>query len=854
MPIPIERIDITYEQWKDGRTVEFDLPLKKRFLAKDMEENMLHRHRLEWRMDEPVLDLDAARNDEKRLIQFDMGFLAGEARNIKTDHPEPRVWLQLEAPQELMLERKGLELIVPVSVRLPKSNRLFAEVIYRVVLLRMPGNCNVAVDFGTSASCIAVKMGRGRRSADPQLQKLNRVKNRNPALFPSAMIILDEFDADFSESDKVDISLGGKRCSLGFGERVNDLGVTMDPSSVIPSLKHMIDSPSNYWSHFGITSPEGRSTAPSQLLSSYLRQLFRYMLNLNRSFWEGSTLPLVENLIVTVPNNASYYFIDRLKVAAQCAFNLCNSGGPPIEEWEVPPDKVLVIREAEAAAANYITRSRKRIDNVRPNQKRYIAVFDMGAGTCDAAVVRYDNVPRGKEFNYATTIEDRLGRYLGGNELDTLFARQIFQQLDIMAAKSLVTMGPDEKEILFGRATLNNDLIGQELESLGLFEAYSDLEQFRRFKENKAALDQFQRIRVGLKDYARRAKEQIADAFYGRTQQSADGTVTDLPHGVDTQALLEQCYDLCADGQGQNEGKIASRVREATEAFKQMEIQIEGSQFGSLILGGSLKISMRDLLQNSDFQCYMDRVTDQFVDDLLGDAILDKISESEDQALHVVLTGRLLAFPLIRERILLRLASKKVPRYVFPNRHFNLTDMKSAVVLGALGAKKKGLDMREYSDKVFTNYYLFHYDHEQNETEVNDRLISSDEDFPEKKGKKTALIKNSRPVYLREAEQGEDNLFILCMDKHDEEALNNIDDNTHKVQVVFDMPIQAVGDFRTQDQRLISLVAHPDGEVEVFVYPHTQNGRGLGEPLTYKLSQTDRSEENQEHRHKSFPI
>lgn len=831
-------------EWVDGKRVALKLQIR----DDQLEENVAAiarggaLGRLRWSL------VSTEISDKNLAEKVDIHFTFDEFwTKHEGEGKEPRGFLHVDGSREPLLNRKTFDTTLRFEVfGGRKLSTLVARPVYRVRFLRRAGTHTLAIDFGTTASCIALKRILG--DSDPTLQQLGT--GAEGTLYPSSIWVMDQERAKSRKKETVPVVIGGHELTLGFGERNVRIATLGWPSQVISSLKRMIEVPSRFWGNFGI--PDDRLVVmPSVLLWGYLHNLFKAMLKRNKTVWQGKKPPLLESVVVTVPNKASSAFINRLKAAVLDVINSCNDG-PLTEGWEMQEKHIHVLREADAAAADFVFRHPREggLGEVGEGQIAHLAVFDMGAGTCDSALILYQRILGENGNRHARmSLLARNGLQIGGDKLDEVFARVVFEKLkgarlDLEKEVYELLLGTEKDEDDEGE-----DLI-VDLEALGFFGTYNELLGAETFQSSPERLGAFQSLRTSFKFLARELKIAIADGFFGRND--SENFHLKFPAGVTAARNQKLSHEIFAVGEDdslpreEKVKKIDELLAELRDNFERTKVEYSPRNIGPhLKLIDPLQFLMRDFVRASAFDNYLRQISSEFIHDLLEGASLPR-----DNVLYVILTGRLLAFPLIQEELVRSMVQlPEVETLRFPNQEYSARELKESVVTGAIYARDEGLDFNSFSSRVLTNICLLYHDQAANKQKLA-RMVPLDSPYV-KNGDGVEEVRGwAGGVRLRPNNPTNDRLRIYEIDRlnWDNPALvdafaRDFKYNLHRVTPVFNLTMPRAGDFEEDDDRFVEFAMRQDGRARVKVYPSTERPqeaedrpdtpRGVGRPVDF---------------------
>ena len=759
-------------------------------------------------------------------------------------------YLRVERTHESLLGRKSFHATLRFEVMggLDLSQPV-ARPTYRACFLRRPGTHTLAIDFGTTASCIALKRISGYE--DPQLQKLDA--GGEPTLYPSSIWFMDGQPPE-QRRNVQPVPLGEPVRFCGFGRTNLRIATVDNPGQVVPSLKRMIGVRSTYWRNFGITAEEDQLAVPGRLLWSFLQNLFQCMVKRNRRIWAKDP-PMVENVVVTVPNKAGHQFIEPLTSAICTAANTCLDGSPLTEGWEIEEKNISILRESEAAVAEFVFRNPYEgglLGQVGSGETALVAVFDMGAGTCDSALVEYLRSADGDAGDVTARMNliARTGLQIGGDTLDEIIARLVFdklrgQPLDLGAGVYELLLGLEKPARDDGKsliADLKDELQAEDIDFFGSYRSLADL-----LEDGPDRLHELQSLRAAFKYLAQDMKIAIAETFYGRG--ASETYHIEFPDGVsadDNLRLQQRIVETAEDDQlltDQKVGEISGLLDVLRGHFERCEVIYVPSRIGPhLKMKEPLRFPLKSLLIRGDFKTFIEKIEAEFVDELLEDP------PSVSGALHVVFTGRLLAFPMIQELLILNLTKRpELPRLRFPNQGYGPLKLKQAVASGAILAKDQGLNFNQLSARVLSNYCLLHFDQETGGPRLA-RLVAQGAEYDSlgvARGS-TAEMQGleQRGVYLRPAPDTQDILMIFEIDRLNWDDPAAVKDfamaykyKMHKISVVLNCLIKREGELEKNGRRRVEIAVRRDGRARARVFPGTtSDGQPTGRAL--ELSNT----------------
>lgn len=821
-------IVISVLDWLENQLTDFQLHLNKSLLKPNYRDHPGSLGLLDWEItdchlkDPPVY----LKDDLSARVTFSRDPSATSIRAFN----QPRVNLSLtnligESIDRLQLDRVGLTIESKLWVKAAASGNLVYEDDLTIILQRREGSHLLAMDLGTSATCMAF----AKRAEQAPLQLLDLQTDLMPFhLFPSAIWLHRE---PTELDDKMrNVFLGDNQIYLGFGHRLIEDAITRYPEGVLPSIKRVIEAPPPLWHSLNLPAAHEQTNTSVHILREFLSALFDGMYHRNLDIWRQN-IP-VEEIVISVPNTIGYQYIEDLKKAVSNRINECgseNKQGRLTTHWEIPKDKVTVIREADAVAIEYISREQSKggLGSAKLGLDRSIVVLDFGAGTTDCSVLRF-KVAKNSKHNIEPSLEirSRQGIELGGDELDKVFAMFLF---DKMFEKGLIRMAAPMKKLIFDDADLPDDAVAPRLKQLGFFSSYQTLSQKI---ENSAALSELQNIRMRLKNFAKLLKEHIGNGFYGYPAKPLqDGTMVDFQTDNASLALLRKMYEIVENDTA--EGHIA-HFRETFEQqrtrFFNVTVHLDKA-FPPLEIEQRWSFSMGELWTYGPLNDYFRTLTRSTVNDAL-----DTLKNlPKDQVIAILLSGRVLAFPLIRESILYSiLIHKNVGRSTFPNKDFDPEYMKAAVVRGALQSKIYGFKGSAFNAKTHSWYFLLHFDQAQ-DRQLATPLISGHADFDDNNQVSGQLT----GVRLRRRNDAPETLIIIKTSINDPTLALDWRDHPYKVHVIFEKNIDRVGQFKADNDRTVQLFLRANGDAEVMLYPETdsmENGeQPKGDPRPYRL-------------------
>ena len=813
------------DEWRNGKTLAVDLTIAEdQFEGKFKALQSGALGRLQW-------TLESVRVVDDRLAENVHVFFSFDASGNRRqgEGRSPRGYIRIDGSRQRLLDRRifDAELRFEVMGGRGFTSRV-ASPVYLVRFLRPVGTHTLGIDFGTAASCVALKPIR--EDVDPQLQRLET--GSDGTLYRSSIWVMDGSQAATRKNTQT-VVLGGSKLALGFGEKNLNLATLKDPGHVVSSLKRMIEVPSMIWRNYGV--PDHQLVAmPGLLLWGYLNNLFQSMIARNRRLWSSENPPLIENVVVTVPNKAGHAFIGRLKAAVLNAINECREGEPLVESWEVRDKSIYVLRESDAAAAEFVFRHRREggLGQVKEGQKASLVVFDMGAGTCDSSLTLYERVWDADANNRRARMTPiaRNGLQIGGDKLDEVIARTIFKELEGQP----LNLSAETYRILFDEdkpADDEGEDLMVDLEGLGFFGSYRSLN--KDMKDKPERLSELQGLRTAFKFLAGELKIAIADGFYGRGRSEI--FEIEFPPGVtpaDTRRLKREIVAVAEDDAlpvAEKERRISEALDTLRDHFERCEMEYRTLEIGPhLKMVRPLRLPLRGLLKSTDFQTYLRQISSEFINDLL-----DGAPTPENAALHVILTGRLLAFPLIQEDIVYQLVKRpETERLRFPNKRYDAPKLKQSVVVGAIYARDEGLDFNRFSARLLTNICLYHWDQAKDQPKLF-RLVAEESDFQPNGDGGFEAQGRAPGVRLRRNPKANEILRIYEIDKLNwtdegvvDEFAADLKYNMHRVTPLFIRAIASEGDFEKDDDRFVDFSVQPDGKARVSVFPSTIHKAG----------------------------
>ena len=156
-----------------------------------------------------------------------------------------------------------------------------------------------------------------------------------------------------------------------------------------------------------------------------IEKLLAYIINYAKSYYREQHLSdnfEVEEICVAVPETFSTLYKEVIKEAVKNILSL-------------PDNKIHIILEPVAAAISYLEDYLSEKSN-QVNSKKYILVYDLGGGTFDAAIVKYDPNSQGAKYSVmGTSGHTALGGLDWDKKMDELIKSKIGPHPDMNLAE-----------------------------------------------------------------------------------------------------------------------------------------------------------------------------------------------------------------------------------------------------------------------------------------------------------------------------------------------------------------------------------------------------------------------------------
>jgi molecular chaperone DnaK (HSP70) len=236
----------------------------------------------------------------------------------------------------------------------------------------------IGIDFGTSASCVAV-LDRNRRPFVIDLERLEPESSGDSRIMPSVLF----FHAGG------DISVGIEALDHAL----------IEPANAITSIKRVL----------GIKSGKrfrGREYTATELASEVIKQLVR---RTEDGLFQFGDYKTPSRAVVTIPVE----FLTNQRIALVEA---CKLGGLSMSPSS---HRGIIIDEAHAAALDYLT---KRVREDGSVEAERLLIFDFGGGTLDCALIDISSVD-GKIL--VKTLAPGGDPNLGGEDIDWALVRRL---------------------------------------------------------------------------------------------------------------------------------------------------------------------------------------------------------------------------------------------------------------------------------------------------------------------------------------------------------------------------------------------------------------------------------------------
>lgn len=235
-----------------------------------------------------------------------------------------------------------------------------------------PYEAYVGIDFGTTASCVAVVDKNDRAFVIP-LDVVPPGSQSDPRIMPSVIF----FQSDGSV-------IAGR-------EALQDADI--QPANAITSIKRVLGAKQK-------KTLAGRDFDPTELTSRIIEQL---MLRTERALFDLGEYKTPQRAIVTVP-------VEILDNQRRALVEACQMAGL---EMHSSSKQGVVIDEAHAAALYYL--SKKEVQSVADTGLERLLIFDFGGGTLDCALIE---IEAANEKIRLTTLVPFGDPKLGGDDID----------------------------------------------------------------------------------------------------------------------------------------------------------------------------------------------------------------------------------------------------------------------------------------------------------------------------------------------------------------------------------------------------------------------------------------------------
>lgn len=737
-----------------------------------------------------------------------------------------------DALEQLHLDMVGVVLQVPLQVRAQTSGHLIFDNSILIRLERKTGSHALALDLGTSASCVAL----AKREENPTIKML--ALDRQTPFLASSLVVNDENAKRTVTYKRLDLEKA--TYYLGFGSAHIYQGLELNPERVVPSIKRMVEAPPSLWRFLNMPPEMNGKPMAVILLEEYLSHLFSNMRKLNPAIW-GKDLP-IEEVVITVPNSIGYHYINRLKQAVYERINQCGSPlkkGLLTTDWPIVKRNIMVMREADAVAAEFLARpaSKGGLGQAPAGTDCTIMVIDVGAGTTDTSLMRFQVARDHEQTKAQLELRSRQGVLLGGDDLDKVLAMFLFK---VMARRELLEMRPEDKKRVFGSDKIDDLKLDSAFERLGLFESYTTLSQkvseshgmAKKSQELLLPLDMLQKLRSQLYNVAKSLKESIGNSFYRYQPQSQtkseEFSVTKL--GENAATLLQTLYQEAENFESGKKWPAFEKVYQR---------QLQGLRHTKITVTCEFKPLLKrnfnfDLGEFWEFEPFK-----KFIRELTANTVFQALQSTKniprDQQLTVLLSGRVLAFPMIRESLLWSFLMKgRVFGYIFPNKHFHPMQLKHVVVRGALLSRIEGFNGSAFKNQVSTWYYLISHDQKNNQCQVK-KLISGLDSFDEE-GKVEATVTGVR---LRKRADALETLTIIKLSLDNPEMALKWTQYPFQASRVYHNNIDKTGNFSQDGDRSVTLTLYQNGFSKVKIWPcnirQQHDRRSQVQPLNFEL-------------------
>lgn len=691
-------------------------------------------------------------------------------------------------------------------------------------LQRQEGTHLLAMDLGAAGACIA--LARRERKALPLWLrlKLSGDPGHDVRLFSCA--IQGIVSGDTLNDSQADLPI----------DPVSSLKVDIrnyqnEPNSQVEygwqkwSLKQVLETSRQTWENMGFKWEYDGISITKYLVSKYLVQLLGDMRKLNPGVWGKD--PLVEEVLIVVPNTWSTYHRALVKEIVVKEINECGNErkqGLLSTNWVIPSEKIILLNQAEALAAEYLDRDLEDggFGRTVKGTEQTMLVVDVGAESCDSALLSFKSSECG-EAEFKMLLRQSVD--LGGDALDKVLAKFLFH---LFIKGDLLSLPPEVKHQLFGADAPDKAHLGNRFLALGLFKPLSvksdrvgryDLEEER--DPNLQLLRFLQNLEDSIISFAKGLKEAITNSFYGFEGSSIRG-VEEV--GVDFKgerppAILAKLYELIenfkeSEGWESFQGSFRLQLRRFFDTEILLTFHFDSMQVEPVML------NLGDLWEFEPFKVYLRNFTQVTIQHVLDSQ--KRFAQKSD--LKVLFAGRALVFPMIRESLLWAMhAFGKRWNFEFPNKHLSPWRMKVAGVSGAILSRIEGITMSDPAKTCQDYYYLQHFSQETGEENIE--LMKEESEGP---GRATEQVVEKeyrlKGKFLRRRAKSIETLTIIKLQLKLPEVARHFRDYPFEAEVVYKQNIQKMGPFQENGARDICLKLFEDGSSEVLVYSAAGEG------------------------------
>lgn len=787
---------IPYTQWSSESMVTLPLSLIKRFLTQRFKRFQGPLRGTLWALDR----MDVEPTVKTFRPRFSFSASDPESHVVKAG-PQVTGYLHLERSEQTDPPRTGFVIHLRFHVRLERDGAVVAHPAFRIAFQGRPANHVLSLDLGATGWRIAVD--EIARPGEPILEHLVHAGDSECMGAPHWWMVPRSSQADRGIDGMGPLRLGATLASwqIGFSGAMPEEAVPLPPAAVLPHLD------AAFWQQNGIDQAD---LDPFCLLWCSLIHSFQKLHNADPERWHPDHAPGIAHTVMTLPGQLSASKRARMKTTLSHAIEACPGFDGMPGGGTRNPTSVHVMSQIDAAAADVAFRSPDSGGLGLPavGTHRTILVFHLGASCCQASIVDFSQQERDGTVFPVLDVRHRLHLNLGGADMDRMISRLLFANAPAQSER-----GP--KRDAFATA----------------------------------------RRRAG---WARRVKETLSTAFYGRDTGQDIGSI--VPQRPNARTHLDRLYDVMEHSSATDQ----ARIREIQDAIAEVKTALSGSDMHLHFDPAPDRLpprwSLASLVEDAEISHFLQATCRDFPAKLL-----DRLEDDIGPDPAVVLTGGMTAFPLVRETLLETLAKSGMTGPIrFPNRNVDCDALRQAVVFGAARAASSLPDLEDLVQRLELELAVLCFDQQRGRPTLA-QMASQQARFQKRKEGSAFLSALVPGVRLRQHAQAPEILRIVALaDAPDWNAQEAIDDLATAVfsqptdfVVLCDEVVTKDGAFTQDDDRTVhlNLSCNGHGAVRLFPKTHTNaSGRRSGDGTYRQFRLTPPSPHSHGHRLSTFPF